>query len=95
MRLGFAEYRFTRRELRRLLAATGFAPVAVYPNDLLPPRVMGLWVDGANLVFNPLTTPPDQQQFVMPGAKGRLARVAVRHVPWLVCGEVVFVARAV
>jgi len=95
MKLGFAEYRFNRRELRRLLADSGFAPFAVYPNDLLPPRVMGLWVDGANLVFNPLSNPPDQQQFVMAGARGRLARAAVRRVPWLVCGEVVFVARAV
>ena len=54
MRLGFAEYRFTRREVHRFLRAAGFAPQATYPNDLLPPRVMGLWVDRANLVFNPL-----------------------------------------
>ncbi len=95
MKLGFAEYRFTRREVRGFLRATGFAPFATYPNDLLPPRVMGLWVDRTNLVFNPLTNPPDQQQFVMPGMKGRIARALVRYVPWLVCGEVVVVARAV
>jgi SAM-dependent methyltransferase len=95
MHLGFAEYRFTRREVRRFLRAAGFSPLATYPNDLRPPRVMGLWVDATNLVFNPLTTPQDQHQFVIPGTKGRIARALVRYVPWLVCGEVVVVARAV
>ena len=94
MSLGFAEYRFTIPELRRFLGQAGFEPVALYPNDLLPPRVMGLWVDGANLVVNPLGTPAGGQQFVIPGLKGALARALVRTVPWLVCGEVVFVARA-
>jgi len=32
--------------------------------------------------------------FIVPGLKGRIARALVRTVPWLVCGEVVFVARA-
>ena len=94
MSLGFAEYRFTTRELRQFLGASGFATVATHPNDLLPPRVMGLWVDRANLVVNPLATPAGQQQFVIPGPQGRIARALVRLVPWLVCGEVVFVARA-
>ncbi len=96
MKLGFAEYRFTRREVRSFLRETGFEPFALYPNDLLPPRVMGLWVDASNLVFNPLAEPKDDEhQFIMPGMKGRVARALVRYVPWLVCGEVVFVARAV
>ncbi len=94
MRLGFAEYRFTRREVHGFLRDAGFAPVATYPNDLLPPRVMGIWVDRANLVFNPLATPPDQQQFVMPGMAGTAARAALRVAPWLGCGEIIVVARA-
>ena len=98
MRLGFAEYRFTKREVRRFLHQSGFAPVATYPNDLLPPRVMGLWVDRANLVVNPLAAPAgpaeQQLQFMMAGLPGRIARALVRRAPWLVCGEVVFVARA-
>jgi SAM-dependent methyltransferase len=94
MKLGFAEYRFTVGELRRMLRQAGFAPFATYPNDLLPPRVMGLWVDAANLVVNPFATPPGGQQFVLPGLRGGVARVLVRRLPWLVCGEVVIVARA-
>jgi SAM-dependent methyltransferase len=95
MSLGFAEYRFTRREVRGFLRATGFQPVAVYPNDLRAPKVMGLWVDYDNLFANPLRAKRPEELFIMPGLKGRVARALVRRVPWLVCGEVVFIARAV
>src|SRR5262245_19248184 len=93
MSLGFAEYRFTKRELRRFLRQAGFEVLAVYPNDLLPPKVMGLWVDYDNLVVNPLTDTEPKRLFIMTGWKGRVARALVRLVPWLVCGEVVFIAR--
>jgi SAM-dependent methyltransferase len=95
MRLGFAEYRFSLSEVRKHLADAGFAPVAVYPNDLRPPKVMGLWVDRDNLVSNPLRERGPRDLFVLPGWRGRLARLALDHAPWLVCGEVTFVARAV
>jgi SAM-dependent methyltransferase len=94
MRLGFAEYRFTSREVAGFLAETGFEPIATYPNDLLPPKVMGLWVDRDNLVSNPLLEKGPKQLFVLAGLQGRLARAALRWAPWLVCGEVVFIARA-
>ena len=94
MSLGFAEYRFTKREVRGFLVRAGFEPVAVYPNDLLPPKVMGLWVDYDNLFANPLRRKAPEDLFVMPGRKGRIARALVRRFPWLVCGEVVFLARA-
>jgi len=93
MSLGFAEYRFTKREVRDFLARAGFEPVAVFPNDLLPPKVMGLWVDYDNLFANPLRGKAPEDLFVMPGLKGRIARALVRRFPWLVCGEVVFIAR--
>jgi len=95
MSLGFAEYRFTRREVRRFLRRAGFEPLAVYPNDLRPPKVMGLWVDYDNLVVNPLVDRGPKHLFVITGLKGRVARALVRFVPWLVCGEVVIVACAV
>jgi len=94
MRLGFAEYRFTSREVAGFLAEAGFEPVAIYPNDLLPPKVMGLWVDRDNLVSNPLLEKGPKQLFVLDGLQGRIARAALRWTPWLVCGEVVFIARA-
>ena len=92
-RLVFAEYRFTRRELHRYLRATGFEPLHDYPNDLLPPKIMGLWVDWDGL-RKPSLIEPLTDLFVLRGLKGRIARLAVRRTPWLVCGEVVVVARA-
>jgi SAM-dependent methyltransferase len=94
MSLGFAEYRFTRREVRDFLSQAGFRSVAIYPNDLLPPKVMGLWVDYDNLFANPLRPKAPEDLFIMPGLRGRVARALVRRFPWLVCGEIVFVARA-
>ncbi|MFN8545156.1 MAG: class I SAM-dependent methyltransferase [Candidatus Binatia bacterium] len=93
MTLGFSEYRFTKRELRGFLAAADFEVVSTHPNELYPPKVTGLWVDWTNLVFSPFHA-PTKELFVLPGWKGRLACAAVHWVPWLVCGEVVFVAKA-
>jgi SAM-dependent methyltransferase len=93
MKLGFAEYRFSRREMRDFLRSAGFRVEAEYANDLLPPKIMGLWVDADNLIFNPLADPRPKDLFILRGWRGRLARVALRVAPWLVCGEVVLVAR--
>ena len=93
--LGFAEYRFSASEVRRHLADAGFETIASYPNDLRPPKVMGLWVDRDNLVTNPFVDAGPKELFVIPGWKGRLARFALDVAPWLVCGEATFVARAV
>ena len=94
MSLGFAEYRFTKREVQRYLRQAGFDPIAIYPNDLRAPKVMGLWVDYDNLFANPLVPRGPEDLFIMPGIKGRLARALLRVAPWFVCGEVVFIARA-
>ena len=79
---------------RQIFQADGFEPVAIYPNDLLPPKVMGLWVDRDNLVSNPLLEKGPKRLFVLDGLQGQIARAALRWAPWLVCGEVVFIARA-
>jgi SAM-dependent methyltransferase len=90
MPLGFAEYRFSRRELRRFLEATGFMPMDAHPNDLLPPLNQGLWVDFVNLArFQSEPRPV----FRLPGLRGRIAAAVVRRYPWVACGEVVYVAR--
>src|SRR5262249_2006868 len=44
MSLGFAEYRFSAREVRRHLADAGFETLAPYPNVLHPPTLMCLRV---------------------------------------------------
>lgn len=95
VRVGFVEYRFTARELRRYLIETGFAPGPSYPNDYRPPLNVGLWVDHQNITFNPLVPLTAQQLFRIPGWKGRVASALVRFAPWLVCGEITYVARAV
>jgi SAM-dependent methyltransferase len=92
--LGFAEYRFTTREMHGLLRQAGFEPQHMYPNDLRPPRVMGLWVDYENLTFDPFAPTRDTEAFRFRGLAARVARLLLDRVPWLVCGEVVFVARA-
>ena len=91
-RLGFAEYRFDAREVRGFLARAGFAVRSMHPNDLHPPKNMGLWVDYNNLVMNPLRALPVEALFILPGLRGRLAAALTRWVPWLVCGEIVVVA---
>jgi SAM-dependent methyltransferase len=93
-RLGFNEYRFSKREMRGFLRAAGFEPLAAYPNDLQPPKNMGLWVDWNNAMFNPLR-PNTGPMFEFPGAIGALVNVLQRRAPWLISGEVVFVCRAV
>ncbi len=93
-KLAFSEYRFSARELRDFLVQAHFEPLHRYPNDLLPPRNMGVWVDYHNIVFNPFCPPKHEELFVLKGLTGRLIGALIRHAPWTVCGEVVFVARA-
>jgi SAM-dependent methyltransferase len=94
-KLGFAEYRFSGREVQQFLQQTGFDVVAWYPNDLRPPKNMGLWVDYNNLTLNPFIPVAREQLFILPGAMGRVATALARWTPWLVCGEVICIARAV
>jgi SAM-dependent methyltransferase len=93
-KLGFAEYRFSGREVAEFLDTTGFDVVATYPNDLRPPKNMGLWVDLNNLTMNPFRPTNPEDLFILPGPSRRIAAALTRYVPWLVCGEVIFVARA-
>jgi SAM-dependent methyltransferase len=88
----FAEYRFNAREIRRFLEHAGFETVAMYPDDLLPPKNMGIWVDYHNLTFDPFS-PARTELFALPRTAAKLAALAMRWVPWLVCGEITCVAR--
>jgi SAM-dependent methyltransferase len=92
-RLGFSEYRFNAREMRSALRASAFAPVRAYPNDLRPPRNIGVWVDHSNLTYTPSFTEPTEL-FTLTGWLGTIMSLAIRHCPWLVCGEIVYLARA-
>lgn len=93
-KLGFAEYRFSGREVKRFLRQCGFEVLSMYPNELRPPKNMGIWVDYNNLILNPFKPVAREQLFVLPGAAGRIANGLTQWVPWLVCGEVICIARA-
>jgi len=92
-KLGFAEYRFSAREVEGFLAQTGFEVVSWHPNDLRPPKNMGLWVDYNNLIINPFVPTGREQLFLFPGPAARLAGALTRWIPWLACGEIICVAR--
>jgi SAM-dependent methyltransferase len=92
-KLGFAEYRFSKPEVRSFLSQASFTVLSEHPNDLDSPKNMGLWVDYNNIYMNPFRQLTVDELFILPGLKGRLAALATRFFPWVVCGEVVFVAR--
>jgi SAM-dependent methyltransferase len=95
MALGFGEYRFRRPELRHALRATGFEPVAEFPNDLDAPFVLGLAVDRANLAVDPFDPDGTKAVAFRPRSwPGRLGAFVLRRWPLLVCGEIGVVARA-
>ena len=93
-KLGFAEYRFSAREVTDFLHETGFEVVSTHPNDLVPPKNVGIWVDYNNLTLNPFRPIGKDQLFQLPGLAGKIAAAVANRFPWLVCGEVVVVARA-
>ena len=93
-KLGFAEYRFSAREVEGFLKQTGFEVLSMHPNDLRPPKNMGIWVDYNNLIINPFRPIGREQLFILPGAMRWIAARLTRWTPWLVCGEVIVVARA-
>jgi SAM-dependent methyltransferase len=93
MRLGFVEYRFTRREMRTFLREVGLEIVSDHPNDYLPPKNVGLWVDWQNVFFNPFVHRSREQIFHVPTPWAPLIGAILRVAPWLICGEVTFVAK--
>lgn len=93
-KLGFAEYRFTAPEVWDFLGRSGFEILGNYPNELKPPKNMGLWVDYNNLTINPFRPLTKEQLFIFPGVTGRIAGWLTQRLPWLVCGEIICVARA-
>ena len=91
--LGFAEYRFTYREVVAFLEQSGFEPLSAHPNDRRPPKNVGVWVDYHNVVFDPFdSTPPTL--FVLPPLLAPVVGALMRRVPWFLCGAITVIARA-
>jgi SAM-dependent methyltransferase len=91
--LGFAEYRFDVGELRRFLDESGFEFLSAYPDDLRPPHNIGIWVDLHNVAFNPFRSPQASGVFRLQEPLGTVAALALRWCPWVICGEVLVLAR--
>ena len=106
--LAFAEYRFSIGEVKELLETAGFTPVEVHPADLNPPANIGLYVDALDLFGHEPVSAGGARKgsflFRLIVSRDRnwelsrfgqmIAALLRRLSPWLVCGMVLFVARA-
>lgn len=92
----FGEFRFSKREVHRHLVASGFEPLSFHPDDFDPPRSKGLFVDYQALrtEYKDALRPPERP-WVLDGRWAQLARVLNRLSPWLGCGMILCVAKAV
>ena len=84
--LRFDEYRYTRRQFRRLLNDAGFTILATAPDDFLPPRCMGLYNDSRFL-----QDPAARWRLNLPGRC--LRSLLDSFSPWLSCSGTLWVCR--
>jgi len=96
LKLDFAEYRFSARELRAFLTEAGFEVLSMHADDFNPPLGKGLWVDSSSFFgyrAGLFDMQPGHKRWEM-NPRGRAAqRVANALSPWLVAGGVLAVAR--
>jgi SAM-dependent methyltransferase len=89
--LAFSEYRFSAREMRGFLKESGFEVCACYPDEFVPPKSKGLFID-TRILRGGL---PETTSWEV----GRISRTARRILdgisPWLCCGGVLCVGRRV
>lgn len=97
----FVEYRFSRRELGRLLSEAGFVVKRFVPHEFVPPRNMGLVADRNMLAIRFVAKPgggwelelPEWRGWELTGAWAALVRALWALSPWSVAGEILAVAR--
>ncbi len=98
LKLEFAEYRFSARELRKFLSEAGFTVLAMHADDFLPPLGKGLWVDSSSFFgyrVGLYDMAAGHKRWEL-NARGRAVQwVANRVSPWLIAGGVLAVARRV
>ena len=87
--LSFSEYRFSAREMRHFLRESGFEVSACYPDEFVPPKCKGLFVD-RRMLRGGLE---DSTSWEM-GRTGRTLRKVLDALSlWLCCGGVLCVAK--
>ncbi len=96
LRLQFAEYRFSARELRKFLEQAGFQVQGLYADDFHLPLGKGLWVDSSSFFgyrAGMFEMKAGHKRWEL-NRRGRfLQRVTFAFSPWLVAGGVLAVAR--
>ncbi len=89
--LTFNEYRFSAGEMCRLLGESGFEVCSCYPDELVPPKCVGLFVDRL-LLQGGLRDATSWET----GAAGKTLRKVLDKIsPWLCAGGVLCVGRRV
>ncbi len=96
LKLDFAEYRFSAKELTGFLREAGFDVLSVYADDFNPPLGKGLWVDSSSFFgyrVGMFDMAPGRKRWEL-NARGRVVqRLANALSPWLIAGGVLAVAR--
>lgn len=83
----FAEYRFTAREMRKILEKTGFEWEGAIADDYHAPKAKGIWVD-YNAILGRAGRPWELN------GTGRLIQRCLNAIsPWLSCAGVLCIAR--
>ena len=82
----FEEYRYTRSEFQSRLARAGFEILEMVPDDFIPPRNMGLYVDFPFLRHS-------SRKWELNAAGRMLRGVTAIFSPWWTCGGTHWVCR--
>jgi len=98
LKLEFAEYRFSARELRGFLEAAGFEVCSMHADDFTPPLGKGLWVDSSSFFgyrAGMFDMAPGRKRWELNRRGLLVQRIATAVSPWLIAGGVLAVARRV
>jgi SAM-dependent methyltransferase len=86
VRYAFAEYRYTPKQFRAYLQEAGFEIFEVFPQDLLPPKALGLYID-----FDFLNHKHKKLELNAFGSL--MARVFRSISPWIACSGALWVCK--
>lgn len=96
LKLDFAEYRFSARELSSFLREAGFEVLSLHADDFNPPLGKGLWVDSSSFFgyrVGLFDMAPGRKRWEL-NRRGRIVQAVANMIsPWIVAGGVLAVAR--
>ncbi|MBI3781895.1 MAG: class I SAM-dependent methyltransferase [Deltaproteobacteria bacterium] len=98
LKLDFAEYRFSGKELKSFLHQAGFEVLSMHADDFVPPLGKGLWVDSSSFFgyrIGLFDMAPGRKRWEL-NARGRFVQAVANMIsPWMIAGGVLAVARRV